>query len=153
MSINLALPYICTLSLGVVEACCCWPITNTDLFALGIVVDAVPNSMGHAVVEVAKAKRGFVNQSVAAEIEKPAQGVDDPTDSARPEFLMFIADGELVAHVRADDVAISRPVDIVRNVQISEVTDPSVRASCGRDDDEMVNAQGKVVVPIPTRVY
>jgi hypothetical protein len=124
-----------------------------DLFVLYMVDDDVPHSIGHAVVEVAKAKRGRVNQSVAAAMENRAQGVDDPTDSARPEFLMLIADGVLVAHVVADDVAISRPVDIDLNVQMSEVADPSVRASCGRDDEDTVSAQGNVVVPIPIRVY
>jgi hypothetical protein len=37
-------------------------------------------------------------------------------------------------------------------VQISDVREPSVKASCGLVDEEMVNCHAGVEVPIPTRV-
>jgi len=55
-----------------------------------------------------------------------------------------------VVKLDGDDVAIYKLPMIERNVHGFEVADPSVNASCGAVDDEMVSAKRGDVVPIPT---
>jgi hypothetical protein len=72
----------------------------------------------------------------------------------RPELIIESVDVPVdVAKFDGDDVAMKRFPAIERNVHGEFVDEPSVSASCGAVDDEIVSAKRGDVVPIPTTAF
>ena len=66
-------------------------------------------------------------------------------------FVSIVSTGVVeVANVEGEEVARYRAFEIVRRVQMLEVSDASVSASCAAVEEESVISQRGVVVPTPT---